>query len=216
MHYNLNMNLEIITVRFGDPILSLSTNSSGFAFGTAFGMVFYKNLIIKEEIVISEVSDEPVKGIFLSKDQVLYYAVGDYYSVVASNMKNIIDAKTVSNELYHSHNSCPKFLVLMHKTYVLLVAGISHMPILYITNLENEEKLRFYLKGFVVPFDFDGKRLLGMFYQGDTRIYEVISLENEVKYQRILTKKSKNTQYTHFKLWNNKIMYVKNYSVLKI
>ena len=169
----------MIVTRFGDPILCLSSNSKGFAYGTAFGRVVYTSTETYEQQVITDVSEEPIKSLFLTPDDTLYYSVGDLYAVIAKNLLGSPEMQLVNHDIFHSFSGCPKYLVLMHGPQVLLVPGLSNSPQLKITNLDSCGKRQFMAKDFLVPFDFDGKRLLVMFYVGRCRSYEVLDVELE-------------------------------------
>lgn len=61
------MSLEaFIDIRFGDPVLALTLNAEGLAYGTALGRILYFNFLAREENVISEFSEEYIRGAYLS------------------------------------------------------------------------------------------------------------------------------------------------------
>lgn len=202
-------------IKFGDPVLCLDTNSSHFVYGTAFGRVASVDFNLKEEFVIAEDSEEPVKSIYLNPDGEIYYSVGDYYGVSLPNMHSL-EPHLITYDIFHSYTSCPRHIVLMHKEKILLIPSLSTSPQINLINLNTSDKQLFMLNNFIVPFDFDGSRILSMFLSNTSRTYQVITLGESVNYTPIMEYKDKKIQVSHLKLIKNFVIFVENYCKVKV
>ena len=83
------MSLEaFIDIRFGDPVFAMSMNTEGLAYGSALGRILYYSFDSREEVTVSEFSEEHIRGCYLSEDNTLYVAIGDLKGMIVFNPEN--------------------------------------------------------------------------------------------------------------------------------
>lgn len=79
---------NFIENRFGDPVFSMDFVGPQLVYGTALGQIAYYNIETHEHIMLTEMTEECVKGIHLSEDNFICAAIGDLYVLVLYKNEN--------------------------------------------------------------------------------------------------------------------------------
>lgn len=217
------MSLEaFIDIRFADPVLCLALTTDALAYGTALGRILYYNLNGKEEVTISEFSEECIRGIHLAENT-LYAAVGDLKGLTIRNIDTIDRSMSiVSHDKEHTAQSCYNTQVMMHQDCVCLFScwqksdemNISATELFYLNHLSSDVKLLcdgLALLPSSIPFDFDGRRLLWLeIHNNQDRLMKIYNLTSSTcDLMKIF-----NQQYgaiSQAKLFDDSIILVKNH-----
>ena len=157
------MSLEyFIDIRFADPVLSLSMNSYGLLYGSAIGRILFYTFHSQQETVIAEFSEECIRGVFLSKDNSLYIAVGDRYCIGMTSPTS--HKQLVHHDYPHTDDMCLSTQVLIKEDLVCVVPlSQSNTEGIILTHISTHIKKKYPILPFKpdsVPYDFDGDRLL--------------------------------------------------------
>jgi hypothetical protein len=71
-----------VDIRFGDPVTALSINSYAVAYGTTTGRLVHFNFEAQIEKVLDEISEEVIRGLWLTEENILYVTIGDLKCVI--------------------------------------------------------------------------------------------------------------------------------------
>ena len=174
------MSLEaFIDIRFGDPVLAMAMDFDGLVYGSMTGRLLYHHFSTAEEKTLREVSEECIRGVWLSGNHSLYAAVGDLSMLVYPDLSlSMPQAISYRYERSHNTNICAA-------TQVITFEDVSCLLQLEQQSLTSEDDKSGYLTGLqlknfytnvatelipvplpshCVPMDFDGERLLLLEY----------------------------------------------------
>lgn len=165
-----------IETRFGDPVLSLEISGSKLVYGSALGQIGFLDLASKEQILLAEITEESIKGIHITEENVIYASVGDLYVLVLfKNENGEWDKEGICHEgREHTNLLCGYTQVLQHKTNVCLLVieedqetlasiraeGKNKLIITCLDSGEHEEFTGLIFPKFSVPFYYNTEKLL--------------------------------------------------------
>jgi hypothetical protein len=222
------MSLEaFIDIRFADPVLSLTLTPDALAYGTALGRILYFNFNTKEEVTISEFSEECIRGIHLTEAS-LYVAVGDLKGLVVQNIDNTDRTMNfIAHDKEHSAQSCNNTQVLMHQDCICLFSSgqkaqslsSSATELFHLSYLSSDVKLLYdglALMPNSIPFDFDGRRILWLeIHNSSERLLKLYNLScSTCDLMKVFNKKY--GIISQAKLLNDSIILVKNHRYVVI
>ncbi|CAG9319303.1 unnamed protein product [Blepharisma stoltei] len=166
----------LIETRFGDPVFSMDIYGNQLVYGTALGQIGSFNIESFDLIMLTEMTEECVRGIFISDDHVIYAAVGDLYVLVLFKNENdewgMDEIKYEGRE--HSSLLCTYSQIIQHKGKICIFVidndkeilssirsdGKSKVLIINAISNEHEEYQGICFPKSSIPLDFDGQRLL--------------------------------------------------------
>jgi len=218
------MSLEaFVDIRFADPVLALSMRRSSLIYGTALGRILYYDLETRQEQVIAEFSEECIRGVFISSENVLYVAVGDHYCMALVNPENSeAQRHLVYHESNHSNETCQTTQVLMHDELVCLVklgAVVGEHTPVFLTHIPSQVKMSYeipLLPEHSVPYDFDGNKLLWMEWSSDmSKVFKYFDFSSREIKEAVTFSKSFG-HITQVKLLPDSLLIVQNYRKIRI
>jgi hypothetical protein len=197
------MSLEaFIDIRFGDPVISLSLNSTGLVYGTAMGRLLFFHFSSHTEQVISELSEELISGVYLSPENTLFACIGDLKGLSISNLSTNRSRTSIVNfEKYHTTFSCQQSQAKLFEDIIIIATTEPNtiteeltgaMLPLYVIDLSTHGQRT--IEGLSFPphsvlFDFDGERLLWLEYAKNERVLHIYTLdENDIIVKKIQRK----------------------------
>lgn len=72
----------VIETRFGDPVLCMDMMGSQLAYGSALGQIGYLHILNKDQILLTEMTEEAIRGIYINEESTIYATIGDLYILV--------------------------------------------------------------------------------------------------------------------------------------
>lgn len=167
-----------IETRFGDPVLSIDISNNYIVYGSALGQIGIFQIASKEQLLITELAEEGIKGLHILNENLIYASIGDLYLLVLKKDQNNqwhSEAKPYDFR-QHSHMLCNNTLVLQCKSKICLVIINNFSIDLLHEKIEmkqktltfdcisgqHEEYQNFYLPKFSVPFDYTQDKLIWM------------------------------------------------------
>ena len=152
----------------------MSMNNYGLIYGSSIGRILFYTFHVQQERVISEFSEECIRGAYISQENDLYIAIGDRYCLSLSSPTS--DKKQVNHDFQHIDDICLSSQVLMKGSQVCIVQlSEGSTEGLIITDISKKLTRKFPLLPFKphsVPYDFDGEKLLWMEWEGKSRNFK--------------------------------------------
>lgn len=222
--------IAFVDINFADPVLALDLNSQGLAYGTALGRLVYFDFETNETLLLSERSEEPIRGVSIDELGVIYVAVGDLKGMILSSSDNHYSfQRDVSHDQPHTPAFCTNTQVLMNEDSICLLHPESDQDLvtliarptasaLHLTQLSSSIRSSYNSIKFTslsVPFDFDGSRLLWLECNLDrSKSLNLFSFATERVSPTLHF--SKKTRITYAKLIENYIVVIEDGRVLKL
>ena len=231
MESNIKLELyEIIELKYGDPINSISLTLHELIFGTMMGQISYYNLNKKSLKIISELNDDFISGTSFSNNlKEFYISIGDE-KIIEFNKENFSYKifNNYDNEEIHN-NFCNSCFTLLDENKLLMLFLIENNDEDPIRNYDcnyifktiingNEEKKNgnINISNYIVPFDFKNNNFIFLeFLTDNKRNLKINNFQNnEIKILEI-DKFFGHISFIKF-LKDDLLLIVRNYNIISI
>lgn len=165
-----------IETRFGDPILAMDISKDFIVYGSALGQIGLFYFSSKDQLLLTEIAEEGIKGIHINNAGHIYASIGDLYILVFKRENNQWIHESIPFEnRQHTQYICGNTQVLQNKMKVCLLAidnsilslsekfEIKHKLFVFdCSNGCSEEYKEINFPKYSVPFCFTGDELVWM------------------------------------------------------
>mmetsp|Transcript_832 Transcript_832/g.1863 ORF Transcript_832/g.1863 Transcript_832/m.1863 type:complete len:260 (+) Transcript_832:4145-4924(+) len=219
-----------VDINFADPVLSLDANQNGLVYGTALGRLVYFDFEASETLLLSERSEEPIRGVSIDEGGTIYAAVGDLKGMILSSYENhYAFQRDISHDQPHTPAFCTNTQVLMHLDSICLMHPESEQELitlvarptasaLYVTQLNSLRRIAYgsiKFTSFSVPFDYDSHRLLWLECMLDrSKALNLFSFSTERI--SVIMQIPRKTRITYAKLVESFIVFIEDGRAIKV
>ena len=206
--------------RFGDPVLAMYFRDNNLVFGTALGQVGLVDIAVPSMILLNELAEESIRGVYITEEGIVLAAVGDLYVLFfIKSISGEWHADSVSHGRDHSPVLCRFTEVQVHESQVLIVVveddkdtldsiDTECKPMMSVTKVETNEFIEVNntpLPQHSVVLDFYEGKLLWLYSSSKS-----LMLSHLYPYQYHKLKDFGGTHVSNFWLRTDCVFYVKN------
>lgn len=209
------ISLAALPLRFGDPVLAISTTNKYLAYGTAYGRVILYDLFSQEYQQIVEISEEYISSIKVTENSHLYFAIGDFYCAEVGPFTKDSRPKLSHYNKVHTVDDCGNSVTFIHMDTCCLIP--TNGGNIYLLNFTQQNSIIYDpLPPSTIPLDYYNEKILTLQYKSTgVRCYSHFCFKTGI-IEEIISIGKEHGHITGVKMYRDGIVFIQNFKSLNL